>query len=118
MKTEVTKWIIDSLINLIKQFTEIVLRCLLFILPMGVYLLLLQFRNKVSSISNISVYTTDKSVWQHVFPGFILVAVSPDLFKNELKNINTKFQNFIERNKYTLSFLLALSIVCIMFLKR
>ena len=97
MKIEVTKWAFDTITSFFKQSIEVLLRCLLFILPIGVYLILLQFRNKVSSISNISVYTTDKSVWQHVFPGFILVAVSPDLFKSELKNININYPGTAEQ---------------------
>ena len=118
MKLEVTKWITDFLADFFKQLLERLFRIVLFCLPLGVYLILIEFRNKVSSISNISVFTEDNSVWQHIFPGFILVAVDPMLFKNEISKRHTAFQKWVERNKYILSFLLALAIVVFMLLHR
>lgn len=118
MKLEVTKWITDTLAEFFKQLLERLFRIILFCLPLGVYLILIEFRNKVSSISNLSVFTEDNSVWQHVFPGFILVAVDPMLFKNEINKRHNDFQKWVERNKYILSFLLALSIVAFMLLHR
>ena len=118
MKLEVTKWVTDFLAEFFKQLLERLFRIVLFCLPLGVYLTLIEFRSKVSSISNISVFTEDNSVWQHIFPGFILVAVDPMLFKNEISRRHADFQKWVERNKYILSFLLALSIVLFMLLHR
>ena len=94
MKLEVTKWITDTLAEFFKQLLERLFRIILFCLPLGVYLILIEFRNKVSSISNLSVFTEDNSVWHN------------------------DFQKWVERNKYILSFLLALSIVAFMLLHR
>lgn len=118
MKLEVLKWLTDFLAEFFKQLLERLFRIVLFCLPLGVYLTLIEFRSKVSSISNISVFTNDNSVWQHIFPGFILVAVDPMLFKNEINQRHSAFQKWVERNKYTLSFLLALSIVVFMLMHR
>ena len=114
MKLEVTKWIIDFLTELFKQFLERFFRIVLFCLPLGVYLMLIEFRSKVSSMSNISIFTKDNSVWQHVFPGFILVAIDPMLFKNEINKKCIDFQRWIEKYKYILSVIFALFIIVFM----
>ena len=116
MKIEALIWIKDFLLNVIKQLLELLIRIILFLLPLGIYLTLLQFRQKVSSTSNLSVFTNKNSVWQHIFPGFILVAIDPNFFKNSISFRYTKFQNFIKDNKYTLCFLLGLAIVIFMIL--
>ena len=118
MKLEVTKWIVDFSVNVFKQVSEFLLRCLLFLLPLGVYLFLMEFRNKVSSISNITVYTEDNSVWQHVFPGFILVNVKPGLFRAGITNKYMNFQKWVERNKYVISLVFALLFVGLMLLHK
>ena len=79
-------------------------------------MLLLQKRSKASKISNIMVYTNDRSIWQHVFPGFILVAIEPDEMKKFFTNLNNNFKAFVERNKYLLALLFMASIVGLMLL--
>ncbi len=118
MKLEVFKWLTDFFSEFSKQLLERLLRVILFCLPLGVYLTLIEFRSKVSSISNISVFTTDKSVWQHIFPGFILVAIDPKLFKDEINKRKMVIQKWIEQNRYILSFLAAFLIVLLMFLHK
>lgn len=103
MKLTVLTWLRDSSISLIGRIIEIVFRILLFCLPLGVYLLLIQARDKASKVSSISVYTTDDSVWQHIFPGFILVAVNPNSFKNSFNSIKLRFQQWVNNNKYELT---------------
>lgn len=115
MKIEATRWVKDFLVNLFKQIIEFSIRIILFFLPMGLYLFLLQFRKNVSSTSNLSVFTTPNSVWQHIFPGFILVAIDPNYFKNQIMIRYNGFQNWINSNKYILCFLFALLLVILMF---
>ena len=116
MKIEASVWVKDFLTNLIKQLIEFSIRIILFFLPMGLYLLLLQFRKKVSSTSNLSAFTTPNSVWQHIFPGFILVAVDHNYFRNIIKVKHNEFQTWINNNKYVLCFLFALVLVIFMFI--
>ena len=113
MTTEVIKWVTDFLVGVLRQSLELLLRVILFFLPLGFYLTLLEFRSKVSSTSNLSVYTNDKSTWQHVFPGFILVAIDSSLFKKTLKSINESFQQWIKQNKYTLAFIACMVLILI-----
>ena len=103
MKLTVLTWLRDSSISLIGRAIEISFRIILFCLPLGVYLLLIEARDKASKISNISVYTTDDSVWQHVFPGFILVAINPNSFKNFYNSLKINFQQWVNRNKYEIT---------------
>ena len=103
MKLTVLTWIRDSSVSLIGRSIELLFRVILFFLPLGVYLFLIQSRDKASKVSNISVYTTDDSVWQHIFPGFILVAVNPNSFKNSFNSIKLKFQQWVNNNKYELT---------------
>ena len=116
MKLTVLKWIAESSIGLLGRTVELLFRVVLCILPLGVYMLLLQKRSKASKISNIMVYTNDRSIWQHVFPGFILVAIEPDEMKKFFTNLNNNFKAFVERNKYLLTLLFMASVVGLMLL--
>lgn len=111
MKLTVLTWLRDSSITLIGRTIEIIFRTILFCLPLGVYLLLIQLRSKASKISNISVYTDEKSCWQHIFPGFILVAVDENMLKNKYNEIKKNFQTWIFNNRFILSFLAILLII-------
>lgn len=116
MKLTVLKWIAESSVGLLGRTVELIFRTILCVLPLGVYMLLLQKRSKASKISNIMVYTNDRSIWQHVFPGFILVAIEPDEMKKFFTNLNNNFKAFVERNKYLLALLFMASIVGLMLL--
>lgn len=116
MKLTVLKWIGESSIGILGRTIEMLFRIILCLLPLGVYMLLLQKRTKASKISNIMVYTNDRSIWQHVFPGFILVSIEPDGMQKFLLNLNSNFKNWVERNKYLLALLFMSSIVGLMLL--
>lgn len=105
MKLTVLKWMSQSLVSILGKSIELLFRIILFLLPLGAYLLLIQSRSKASKVSNISVYTTDDSVWQHVFPGFILVSIDPSSFKKSYNSIKNKFQQWVSDNKYILAFI-------------
>ena len=115
MKLQVLTWLKDSLIGLIGKTIELIFRTILCCLPLGVYLLLIQFRSKASTIRNISVYTEDNSVWQHIFPGFILVAVNPNLLKNSYIKFRRNIQAWINDNRFLLFFLIFVSVFLLTF---
>ena len=116
MKLTVLEWIKEGAIPLIGKGIELGFRLILFILPLGVYMCLLQLRSKASSITSISAYTEDNSRFQHIFPGFILVSINPDSLTSFIKKANSNFQLWINNNKYTLSFLFMAMIVGLMVL--
>lgn len=116
MKLTVLRWLRDSSIELIGKSIEITFRIILCILPLGIYMILLQKRSKASKVSSLLTFTTDRSIWQHIFPGFILVSVEPDALNKFITNINNKFKNWVDRNKYLITIIFMLIVVIIMIL--
>lgn len=116
MKLTVLQWIKDETVPFIGRVIEALFRTVLFFLPLGVYLFLLQSRSKASSINSISVFTNENSKFQHVFPGFILVSISPNSLNEAVLRVRNNFQNWVEHNKYLLAFLFMAVIVGIMML--
>lgn len=114
MNLTVLKWLWEVLVPFFGRVIELIFRTILCLLPLGVYLVLIQKRNKASSVSSISTYTNDRSRWQHIFPGFILISINPDDLSNYIQNKKSAFQMWINTNKYILSFLFMLSIVALM----
>ena len=108
MKLTVLTWLRDSLIEFTGKSIEIIFRIILCLMPLGVYLLLLQLREKASKVSSLSVYTADESTWQHVFPGFILIAINPNLLKESFYKFRKSTQSWINDNKFLLFFILLL----------
>lgn len=117
MKLTVLTWLRDASLNLIGRSIELLFRLLLLILPMGMFLLLIQTRNKASKVSSISVYTNDDSVWQHIFPGFLLVAIDPNVAKNSYLSIKSKIQTWVKTNKYILTLIFMALLVILMIIK-
>lgn len=114
MKLTVLTWLRDASIIFIGRAVELIFRLILFLLPLGVYLFLIQSRAKASKVSSLQTFTNDNSCWQHIYPGFILVAVDSDLFKKKYSEVKRKFQTWISDNKYILAFLFMLLIVILL----
>ena len=116
MKLIVLNWLKDILIPFIGKSIELVFRSVLCLLPLGLFMLVLQKRKKASAVSSISVYTNERSKFQFVFPGFLLVSIEPNSLDTLLIQIKGNFQSWVNRNKYIISFLFMLTIVLIMIL--
>ena len=114
MKLTVLTWLRDSSVTLVGRTIELLFRIILFFLPLGVYLLIVQSSEKASKISSINVYTKDESRWQHVFPGFILVSIEPDSFKSAWIRRKANFQSWVASNKYLLEVLFMILIIVLM----
>lgn len=114
MKLTVLTWLRDASIAFIGRVIELIFRIILFILPLGLYLTLIQSRAKASKISSLQVFTNDNSCWQHIYPGFILVAIDPNLFKTKYTEVKKNIQTWISNNKYILAFLFMLIVVALM----
>lgn len=116
-ENKVIGWLLESITPVLGRLIEFLFRTILFILPLGVYLTLIQYRSKVSKISNISVFTNDESVWQHVFPGFILVSISPETFKKHIRETRRSIQNSISDNKYLIEVIFMILVLVLMYVK-
>ena len=102
----VLSWTQEYLLLGLAKVIEYTFRIILLCLPLWVYLVIIQYREKVSTIRNISIFTNDTSVWQHIFPGFILVSVDPKGLNKYFKRKKEEFNGFMEANKYFLVILL------------
>ena len=116
MELTVMRWLRDFLVPLIGKTVELLFRVLLCLLPLGVYMVILQKRVKASSTRTISVYTKENSKFQHVFPGFLLVSIDPDSLSSYLAKVHNNVQNWIQRNKYIIALLFMSAIVGLMIL--
>lgn len=114
MKLTVLNWLKDSSINFIGRTIELIFRTLLFILPLGLYLILIQLREKASAVSSLSAFTNNQSRWQHIFPGFILITVDHQSLKREIAKAKTNIQTWIASNKYIIGVLFMLIIIALM----
>ena len=117
MKLTVLTWLKDEALENLGKLVEGLFRVLLLVLPMGLFLLLIQGRTKASSIRTILDYTEDNSRWQHIFPGFILVAIDPNVSKSAYTRIKINIQSWINGNKYLLGFMFMSLIVLLMIVK-
>ena len=116
-ENKVIDWLLESITPVLGRLIEFLFRTILFILPLGIYLTLIQYRSKVSKISNISVFTNDESVWQHIFPGFILVSISPETFKKHIRETKRSIQNSISDNKYLIEVIFMILVLVLMYVK-
>ena len=117
MKLEVLSWIRDEFLGLLGKAVELLFRLILLLLPMGFFLFLIQSRKKASSVRTILDFTEDNSKWQHIFPGFILVAINPEALKTVYTRAKINIQSWINGNKYILSFIFMALIVALMLIK-
>ena len=114
MKLTVLTWLRDSSIKVVGRLIEFIFRAILFFLPLGVYLLLIQTREKVSATSSLSTFTTDNSRWQHVFPGFILVTINQQSLRKSMNNIKMTTQVWISSNKYIIEVIFMILVIAIL----
>lgn len=116
MKLVVLNWLKDGVLPFIGRTIELIFRMVLSLLPLGVYMILLQKRSKASSVSAISTYTKENSRFQYVFPGFILVSIDPDSLNNSIAKTKSNVQNWINQNKYILTIMFMTIVVVLMIL--
>ena len=114
MKLTVLNWFKDELLPFIGRCVELLFRVILCLLPLGVYLILIQQRKKASKVSSLTTFTTDNSVWQHIFPGFLLVAIEPTVLSDYMNKKKNDFQYWVKRNEYILAIIFMTAIVSLM----
>ena len=114
MKLTVIEWLREGAKAPIGKSIELLFRLTIALLPLGFYLLLIQLRDKSSKVSGLSAYTSERSEWQFVFPGFMLVSENPKALKEAIIAKNNALQGFVMQNKYSLAFFFMLTIVILM----
>lgn len=117
MRLTVLNWIKDGTKGFVATSIEAFLRVLLFFLPLGLFMLLLQLRSKASKVSGLTAFTTQQSEWQQIYPGYILVAIDPHALEKYIERTNKGIQAWVTKYKYTLCLLFATILVVIMLVK-
>ena len=85
--------------NIVLNILELILKGIYMLLPIGLYMALLQFRDKVSKVSAIHTFTRDDSTFQFIHKNFMLVCVDPSTVRIRNKNILKSVDKFFEKYK-------------------
>ena len=118
MKPIILTWIKEFIISAFKLIGEFMARVIWLMLPLGVFMLLIQMRSKASGIRSISAFTDDNSEFQAIFPGYYLVSVNPNEMKEYMVRAEGNFQRWLQDNKCILCFSLAVCVVLLMLIGR
>ena len=88
---------------LLIQVMKLLVNTFFFFLPVGIYVLIIQFAKKMSATSSLSAYADpDKSEWMFIYPNTILVTTDANLYKKNIKKFVKGVDKFIEQNKLLL----------------
>jgi hypothetical protein len=78
---------------------EIILKALYMLIPVGVFMALIQFREQISKANAIGTFTSDDSTFQLIHPNFILVCVNPKKLKLDQKKMLKEIDKFYDKYK-------------------
>lgn len=102
---------------LIIQVLKIIVNILFFLLPVGIYVLIMQFTRKMSAMSSIETYVDpSKGEWMFIYPNTILVTTDANLYKKNINKVVKSLNKFLETNKNILALLFAISVLLILIL--
>lgn len=94
---------------------EYILRFIYLCMPIGIFMLAMSLRKKCNSITALDIFANDKAVFQHVYPGVLLVLLEPKAFLDSCKINMAKLEALISWHKYTiislLLFLIMLAVI-------
>lgn len=98
-KFNVLRATIYLLSNIILGLLEVILKIIYFLIPVGVYMALLQFREKASKVSAIGTFTEDDSTWQYIHRNFILVCINPKSIRKDIKGNVKRIDKWFDKYK-------------------
>ena len=99
MKFNVLRGTFYVISNITLGILELVVKAIYLLIPVGAYMALLQFRDKISKATAISAFTNDDSTFQLIHPNFILVCVNPKKFRSDQKKILKSTDTFYDKYK-------------------
>lgn len=96
------------------KLLRLIVNMFFFLLPVGLYVVIIQLANKMNAFSSLHSYVEpDKAEWMFIYPNTILVTTDSKLYKRNWKEFERKFNKFINEHKYVLITLVCLVIVLI-----
>lgn len=97
------KRLFGLLIKIVMGLTEGLLRLLILLLPIGLFMLLIQLRTKAPSGSALPIYVNNgKSEWQFVYSGTILVMMEPNALRDKFNAMISTVNRFLNKYKFLL----------------
>lgn len=79
------------LFALIVWTLEVVARFIWLATPIGIHMLLLQFRKNVDKLPALTGYFNEESTWQMIYDGAVLVNTNPGAVRRRLNNTKRWF---------------------------
>ena len=93
------------IVKIIMGLTEGLLRLFVLLLPLGLFMLLIQLRTKAPSGAALPAYVNNaKSEWQFVYAGTILVMLEPNSLRDKFNNYVSSLNRFVSKYKFLLIF--------------
>ena len=101
-----TMALLDVFLNILNKILTIVY----LLLPVGLFMLVMQLRDKNNKATAINTFITDNSEFQFIFPEYILVSNKPNNLKTNTKNKLVKLNTFCDKWK---GLFITLILICI-----
>lgn len=99
------KRVFGLIIKIVMGLAEGLLRLLILLLPLGLFMLLVQLRTKAPSGVALPAYINNsKSEWQFVYAGTILVMLEPNALRDKFNSYVSAFNRFVTKYKFLLIF--------------
>ena len=103
-----------SVLSLIVFIAEYIFRFIYLCLPLWFFLLMVSLRDKCNAITALDIYANDKAVFQHIYPGVLIVLLDHKALVKNIQKSMTQMETFLYMHRYTIiSLLLFLIIVAI-----
>ena len=95
------------------NLAQFLINSFLFLLPLGVYITLLQFTKRMISVTAISAYIKEGE-FMFIYPNTALVTTKPNLYKNNIKRVISAVDNFVAKNYRLLNLLFGIIVLFIL----
>lgn len=94
--------VLNAIRDMIAWILNKVLTLVYLCLPVGLFLLLMQLRDKNNKATAIGAFVDENSEFQYIFPEYILVSVDPNKLKRDTRRKISNVNSFMEKWKWTL----------------
>ena len=102
IKKSVSKEIGLGLLKIATIVLEYVCRVLYLCMPLCVFMLFMSLRKKCDTVRVINNVVDETAVFQHVYPGVLLVLNEPKALQANTKKLATRVELFLSEYKYTI----------------
>lgn len=91
---------VKAILDFFKWIVNKFLTIFYLLLPLGLFLLIMQLRDKNNKVSAIRTFTEDDGEFQFIFPDYILVANYPNALKNGWTRKVRALNKFLDKWKW------------------